>query len=286
MHEAAATVAGGSLAAMAAILAGEAGHAFHLGGGLHHAMAGRASGFCIYNDPALAVAAARDAGHRVLYVDLDVHHGDGVQAFFWDDPEVLTVSIHESGDTLFPGTGEVDERGGAGAQGTKVNLPMVIGTGDASWIGALEAVLPAAVEAFRPTLLVTQHGCDSHLLDPLAHLRLTTRAYAQAATMLHDIAHDRCAGRWLATGGGGYDAYRVVPRSWAIVWLTQMHRELPAATPATWQTRWAAEAERWHQAPPPDTLLDPPGFADPEPAPIAEANAATVRQALAGLALD
>jgi acetoin utilization protein AcuC len=284
MHEAAATVAGGSIAAMSAILAGEARHAFHPGGGLHHALAGRASGFCIYNAVALAVAAARDAGHRVLYVDLDVHHGDGVQALFWDDPEVLTVSIHESGDTLFPGTGDVSERGGAGAGGTKVNVPMFIGTRDASWIGALEAVLPVAVDAFRPTLLVTQHGCDSHLLDPLAHLRLTTRAYARATAMLHAIAHERCEGRWLATGGGGYDAYRVVPRSWAIVWLTQAHRELPSSTPSEWRARWTPEAERWHQAPLPETLLDPPEFADPEPPSIAAANAETVQEALAGLA--
>ena len=283
MHEAGAAVAGGSLAAMGSILEGEVRHAFHPGGGLHHAMAGRASGFCIYNDVALAVARARDAGERVLYVDLDVHHGDGVQALFWDDSAVLAISIHESGETLFPGTGDVTERGGPAAIGTKVNLPMWIGTGDASWLAALEAVLPAAVEAFRPTLLVTQHGCDSHLLDPLAHLRLTTRAYARATAMLHAVAHDACDGRWLATGGGGYDAYRVVPRSWAIVWLTQAHREMPLATPEAWRARWADEADRWHQAPVTETLLDPPDYAVAEPAAVAAANALTVEAALAGL---
>ncbi|MGH2406626.1 MAG: acetoin utilization protein AcuC [Candidatus Limnocylindrales bacterium] len=283
MHEAGATVAGGSLAAMGLILAGDVRHAFHPGGGLHHAMAGRASGFCIYNDVALAVARARDAGERVLYVDLDVHHGDGIQLLFWDDPGVLTISIHESGDTLFPGTGEVTERGGRAALGTKVNLPMFIGSGDGSWIAALEAVLPAAVEAFGPTVLVTQHGCDSHLLDPLAHLRLTTRAYARATSLLHAVAHDACGGRWLATGGGGYDSYRVVPRSWAIVWLTQAHRALPVATPEAWRARWAAEADRWHQAPPPEALLDAPDYAGPEPEAIAAANAQTVDEAIEGL---
>ena len=279
MHEAAATVAGGSLAAMRAILGGETVHAFHPGGGLHHALAGRASGFCIYNDVALAVAAARDAGHRVLYVDLDVHHGDGVQALFWDDPLVTTLSIHESGETLFPGGGSVAERGGPGALGTKVNLPVMAGTGDASWLAALCTVLPRAVEACRPTLLVTQHGCDSHLLDPLAHLRLTTRAYAAATGLLHAVAHDACDGRWLATGGGGYDVYRVVPRSWAIVWLAQAHRAPGAEMPPAWRERWRADAERWHQAPLPETLLDPIDLARPEPPAIVEANARMAERA-------
>lgn len=286
MHEAAATVAGGSLAAMNAILEGQALHAFHPGGGLHHAMAGHASGFCIYNDVALACAMARDAGHRVLYLDFDVHHGDGVQALFWDDPLVLTVSIHETGETLFPGTGFVRERGGQGAEGpavsipsaigTAVNLPMVPGTGDASWLAALQAVVPALAEAFRPTMLVTQHGCDSHLLDPLAHLRLTTAAYREATRLADEIAHRWCEGRWLATGGGGYDVYRVVPRSWSLVWLAQAHREPPESTPPAWRDRWSAPAERWRQAPPPERFVDPPGTAAAEPPGVAAANASVV----------
>lgn len=286
MHEAAATVAGGSLAAMNAILEGQALHAFHPGGGLHHAMAGHASGFCIYNDVALACAMARDAGHRVLYLDFDVHHGDGVQALFWDDPLVLTVSIHETGETLFPGTGFVRERGGHGAEGpavsipsaigTAVNLPMVPSTGDASWLAALQAVVPALAEAFRPTMLVTQHGCDSHLLDPLAHLRLTTAAYREATRLADEIAHRWCEGRWLATGGGGYDVYRVVPRSWSLVWLAQAHREPPESTPPAWRDRWSAPAERWRQAPPPERFVDPPGTAAAEPPGVAAANASVV----------
>ncbi|MET1232833.1 MAG: acetoin utilization protein AcuC [Candidatus Limnocylindrales bacterium] len=275
MHVAAASVAGGSLAAMAAILAGEALHAFHPGGGLHHAMAGRASGFCIYNDVALAVALARDVGHRVLYLDLDVHHGDGVQALFWHDPSVLTLSIHESGETLFPGTGFVHERGGPGAEGLAVNLPMVAGTGDGSWLAALETVVPMVAEAFRPTMLVTQHGCDSHLLDPLANLRLTTAAYRRATLLADEVAHRWCDGRWLATGGGGYDVYRVVPRSWALVWLAQAHREPPRTTPPDWRDRWAAEAERWRQAPPAMAMIDPPDLAAPESWSVVDANART-----------
>ncbi len=203
-------------------------------------MAARASGFCIYNDVALGVARARDAGHRVLYVDLDVHHGDGTQALFWDDPQVLTFSIHETGMALFPGTGFVDETGGPTRRARRSTCRSSRYSGDDSWIAAVEKVVPALADAFRPTFLVTQHGCDTHAYDPLAHLRLTTRAY-RAAT--HAARRDRAratpSGRWLATGGGGYDAYRVVPRSWSLVWLAQAHIEPPAETDQAWRGRWA-----------------------------------------------
>ncbi|HUG47858.1 MAG TPA: acetoin utilization protein AcuC [Candidatus Limnocylindria bacterium] len=281
MHEAAAAVAGGSLAAVDEILAGRALHAFHPGGGLHHAMADRAGGFCIYNDVALAVARARDAGHRVLYVDLDVHHGDGTQALFWDDPQVLTFSIHESGLSLFPGSGFVDETGARAAAGRSVNVPLQAYSGDASWAEAVSSLLPALAEAFRPTFLVTQHGCDSHALDPLAHLRLTTRSYQLATRLLDELAHRHAEGRWLATGGGGYDAYRVVPRSWALVWLAQAHRPPPEQTDPAWRERWAAAAERYGQSPPPVHFIDPPDLVGPEPPQLAEANRRTAQRALA-----
>ncbi len=280
MHEVSAAVAGGSMAAMDLILSGEETHVFQPGGGLHHAMAGLASGFCIYNDVALAVARARDAGHRVLYVDLDVHHGDGVQALFWDDPQVLTVSIHETGQALFPGTGFESETGGSGAPGTAVNVPLEPFSGDASWRPAFEMVVPALAEAFRPTVLVSQHGCDSHAYDPLAHLRLTTVAYAQAARALDRIAHERCEGRWFATGGGGYDAYRVVPRSWALIWLAQAHREEPAATPPKWRERWSGEAADFDQAPPPTTYLDPPDLVQTDPEAMVDVNMRTAERSL------
>jgi acetoin utilization protein AcuC len=281
MHEASALVAGGSVGAVASILDGTAAHAFSPAGGLHHAMRTRAAGFCVYNDVALAVAAARDAGHRVLYVDLDVHHGDGTQALFWDDPAVLTWSIHESGRSLFPGTGGVDELGGPHAPGTAVNTPLEAGSGDESWWPIVELVLPALAAAFRPTLLVSQHGCDSHALDPLAHLRVTTAAYARACTLLDEVAHRHCDGRWLATGGGGYDAYRVVPRSWAIVWLAQAHRPLAVETPPAWRDRWAAAAAAFGQAPPPEHLIDPPGTVEPEPDALTTRNQGTAPAALA-----
>ena len=285
MHEASARVAGGSIDAVDRILGGEVVHAFQPGGGLHHAMAERASGFCIYNDVALAVARATDAGHRVLYVDLDVHHGDGTQALFWNDPQVLTFSIHETGMSLFPGTGYSDETGGPDAPGTSVNVPLQPYSGDGSWIPAVQKVVPALAEAFRPTFLVTQHGCDSHVYDPLAHLRLTTRAYHAATRLLDEIAHTYTEGRWFATGGGGYDAYRVVPRSWSLVWLAQAHADPPRQTATEWRDQWHDESERFGQSPPPEAYLDPEDLVRGEPDGIAEANAKTVDRALAG-ALD
>jgi acetoin utilization protein AcuC len=281
IHEASATIAGGSIDAAERILRGESEHAFNPGGGLHHAMASRASGFCIYNDIALGVATARDAGHRVLYLDFDVHHGDGTQAFFWNDPQVLTFSIHETGRSLFPGTGFVEETGGPDAPGTAVNVPLEPYSGDASWWPAVERIVPALADAFRPSFLVTQHGCDSHAWDPLAHLRVTTASYARAVGLADEIAHQHCEGRWLATGGGGYDAYRVVPRSWGLVWLAQAHAEVPAATPEDWRERWAAEAEVYDQAPLPEEMIDPDGSAPAEPEGFARRNAATAEAALA-----
>ena len=280
MHDAAATVVGGTLAAMDHLLTGRRDHAFHPGGGLHHAFPGRASGFCVYNDLGVAIRRARDAGHRVLYVDLDVHHGDGVEAIFWNDPQVQTVSFHETGLTLFPGSGWVEDRGGEDAQGSAVNIPLEVGTSDGSWLEAVELVVPLVAAAFQPTLLVSQHGSDSHAFDPLANLEVTTVAMHRAARLLDEVAHSYAGGRWLATGGGGYDVYRVVPRAWSLVWLAQAHLEVPEETPPAWRERWAAEAERYRQGPPPVEMLDPAGTAPAEPRRVAEANRATVEAAL------
>ena len=263
MHAAAAMVAGGSLRAVEAILRGDVEHAFHPGGGLHHAMRGHASGFCVYDDPALAIARARRAGLRVLYVDLDVHHGDGVEALFRDDPGVLTVSFHETGRSLFPGTGAADEVGRGSAAGTIVNVPFDAGAGEAVWLPAVRSLVPALAAAFGPDLVVSQHGADSHAWDPLAHLRVTTTAMGEAARIVDRVAHRWAAGRWLSTGGGGYDAYRVVPRTWSLVWLAGAHREPPETTPAAWRERWLAEGSRYGQAPLPETFADPPNAGEP-----------------------
>jgi acetoin utilization protein AcuC len=215
MHEATALVAGATLAAARAVHEGRHQHGVNVAGGLHHAMAASASGFCIYNDPAIAIAWLLQQGvERVAYVDIDVHHGDGVQAAFWEDPRVLTISVHESGRTLFPGTGFPSEIGGPGAEGSAVNVALPAGTGDDGWLRAVHAVALPLVRAFAPTYLVTQHGCDSHALDPLANLLVSVDGQRAAHAMLHALAHEVCDGRWIATGGGGYELVRVVPRTW------------------------------------------------------------------------
>jgi len=172
-----------------------------IAGGLHHAMRGSASGFCVYNDPAIAIAWLLGQGaERVAYVDLDVHHGDGVQAAFYDDPRVLTISLHENPAALWPGTGLPSETGGPGAPGSAVNLALPAGTGDAGWLRAFHAVVPPLLREFRPAILVSQHGCDTHWLDPLAGLRLSIDAQRAAGAAIHELAHQVAGGRWLLTG--------------------------------------------------------------------------------------
>ncbi|HLA93891.1 MAG TPA: acetoin utilization protein AcuC [Actinomycetota bacterium] len=235
MHEAGALVAGASLVAAEAVAAGRASHAFNAAGGLHHAMPARASGFCVYDDPAIAIAWLLARGvHPVAYVDVDVHHGDGPQAIFYEDPRVLTISLHQSGDTLFPGTGFVTERGAAGAEGTKVNVPLQPGVSDEAWLTAFRAIVPPIVRAFAPKVLVTQLGCDTHWSDPLANLRLTMRAYRETAAELHTLAHEAAGGNWIATGGGGYQWANVVPRAWTTYFARMCDAELPDALPESW----------------------------------------------------
>jgi acetoin utilization protein AcuC len=238
MHEVSALIAGASIAGAEAVWRGEAEHAVNFAGGLHHAMPGAAAGFCVYNDPALAVARLLELGaERVAYVDIDVHHGDGVQKAFWDDPRVLTISLHESPRFLFPGTGFPEESGGPGAEGTAVNVALPPGVADASWLRAFHATVPPLLRAFRPRFLVTQHGADTHVEDPLAHLALTVDAQRAAHACLHDLAHELCEGRWLATGGGGYAATDVVPRSWTHLVAEAAHAPVDPATlvPFDWR---------------------------------------------------
>lgn len=216
MHEASAHIVGATLEAARRVWTGEALHAANISGGLHHAMPDAASGFCVYNDPAIAIAWLLDHGaERVAYVDVDVHHGDGVQSAFYEDPRVLTISLHESPRTLFPGTGEPTDIGGPNAQGYAVNLALPPGTADGGWLRAFHAVVPPLLREFKPTLLVTQHGCDSHMDDPLAHLMLSVDGQRAAHLALHDLAHEVCGGKWVATGGGGYSVVDVVPRTWS-----------------------------------------------------------------------
>ncbi len=215
MHEVSGLVAMASVEAARRVWHGETKRASNISGGLHHAMPDRTSGFCVYNDIGVAIRWLLENGcERVGYVDVDVHHGDGVQAIFYDDPRVITISLHETPAYLFPGTGFPHETGGKGAEGTSVNVALPPGTDDAGWLRAFHAVVPPLLREFRPQVLVTQHGCDSHTEDPLAHLMLTVDGPRASYAALHDLAHEVCEGRWVATGGGGYAVVDVVPRSW------------------------------------------------------------------------
>ncbi|WP_427172375.1 acetoin utilization protein AcuC [Arthrobacter sp. 92] len=239
MHEASARIAGGSLLAAAGILDGSAVRAVNFGGGMHHAAREKASGFCIYNDAALAIQKLLDGGvQRVAYIDVDAHHGDGTQSIFWDDPRVLTISLHESGLTLFPGTGFANEIGGPNAQGSAVNVALPAGTGDAGWLRAFHAVVPQLVGAFEPEVIVSQHGCDSHRLDPLTHLNISVDGQREAATAVGNMAARYCENRWIATGGGGYNVVSVVPRSWSHLIAIAASRPVPLRTPVPedWRT--------------------------------------------------
>lgn len=280
MHEAASLIVGGTITATELVMEGRVRHACNLGGGLHHAMAERASGFCIYNDAAIAAAwARRRYGARVMYIDTDAHHGDGVQWAFYDDPNVMTVSIHETPRHLFPGTGWVHEVGTGAGLGTSVNVPLEPYTGDESFLACLEHVLLPLAEAFKPDLIISQNGCDAHYLDPLTHLSATLRLYRDIPRLVQSVADAVCAGRWVAVGGGGYDHWRVVPRAWAMVWAQLAGRPLPDELPAAWREKWAPRAP----VPLPERLLDDPSDYKPAPRPadIAAKNRRTAERALA-----
>jgi acetoin utilization protein AcuC len=255
MHAASARVVGATLAAVRAVHEGRAMHAVNVAGGLHHAMPAAASGFCVYNDPAVAIAWLLTQGvQRVAYVDIDVHHGDGVQAVFYDDPRVLTISLHQSGRTLFPGTGSPDETGGRNADGYAVNVALPPGTNDAGWLRAFHAVVPPLLRSFQPEILVSQHGCDSHRVDPLAQLALTVDGQRAAHQALHDLAHEVAGGRWVAVGGGGYALAQVVPRTWTHLLAIAAGAPIDPATPTP--ASWQANARTRTCGPAPESMTD------------------------------
>jgi acetoin utilization protein AcuC len=225
LWEAAQLAAGGSLLAAQLVADGEADRAFHFAGGLHHAMPDRASGFCYVNDAVLAVMRLRERGWRVAYVDIDAHHGDGVQFAFYNDPNVLTISTHERGDRLFPGTGFVVEMGEGEGMGFSVNLPLQPMTDDAVYQPAFEAVVPPLLRAFKPDVLVMQLGIDSHRTDPLTHLSLTVQGFARTVRRLLELAP-----RAVALGGGGYDLGNVA-RAWTAAWAAMNDVRLPETLP-------------------------------------------------------
>jgi acetoin utilization protein AcuC len=242
MHEAAARLVGASVAAADAVWSGEVQHALNIAGGMHHARRAAASGFCVYNDAAAAVQRLLDAGAaRVAYVDLDAHHGDGVEQIFWDDPRVLTFSIHQDGHTLFPGTGNPSDSGGPGAPGSAVNVAVPPRTDSARWLRAVDAVLPAVLREFAPEAIVSQHGTDAHGNDPLTDLSVGIDAQRAGAAWVHELAHELCAGRWVALGGGGYAVVDVVPLVWSSLVAEAAHVPLEAGTALP--ARWRAEVE-------------------------------------------
>jgi acetoin utilization protein AcuC len=226
MYDSALWTTGASLAATEEILSGRCSVAVNFSGGLHHAMPNHASGFCIFDDPVVAIKQMTAAGARVAYVDIDCHHGDGVQAGFYETDQVLTISLHESGEFLFPGTGFVQEEGVGAGRGYAVNVPLYPHTGDDTYLWAFREVVPPLVTAFKPDVLVTQLGIDTHVLDPITHLRLTVQGYARVVQELAQLS----PGKWLALGGGGYNIEAVM-RAWTKAYGVMLDHEWPQELP-------------------------------------------------------
>ncbi|SHN04870.1 acetoin utilization protein AcuC [Gracilibacillus kekensis] len=219
MYEASLMTASGSVEACNQVLSGKVKHALNLAGGLHHGFPTRASGFCIFNDIAIAIQYIRKHFNlKVLYIDTDAHHGDGVQHCFYDDPNVCTVSFHETGRYLYPGTGKTSERGVKDGFGYSFNFPLDAFTEDASYLEVFQKGIEEITEYFDPDIIISQHGVDAHALDPLTHLHCTLDIFEQIPVIIHNLAHKYCNGKWIALGGGGYDIWKVVPRAWSQLW--------------------------------------------------------------------
>lgn len=253
MHKASSYLVGGTLTAVDEVLQGKSEHALNLGGGLHHGFKRKASGFCIYNDGAVAIKYIRENyNFKVLYVDTDAHHGDGVQWAFYDDPNVCTFSIHETGRYLFPGTGNVNERGIKEGHGYSFNLPIDAFTEDESFLNVYESAFREIAEYFKPDVILTQNGADAHTHDPLTHLCATMEIYERIPLLAHELAHQFCEGRWIALGGGGYDMWRVIPRAWAQIWSVMKTGEvIKGDLPLNWISKWQKDSPvtlpvHWH----------------------------------------
>ena len=237
MDLAARWLVGGTLHGARLLMEGAETRVLQLGGGLHHAQRNRAAGFCMYNDLAVAIRAMVRHGWRVAYLDIDLHHGDGVQSLFYDSDQVLTISLHETGHYLYPGTGHIQELGAGTARGLSVNIPLEPFMESESYLEAFDAVVPRALEWFSPHVLVVQAGADAHFADPLGDLALTTQAFQALYRRILDLAAERTQGRALFTLGGGYEA-QVVARVWTILYLTLMDLPIPEMLPDAWLDRW------------------------------------------------
>ncbi|WP_273851083.1 acetoin utilization protein AcuC [Guptibacillus spartinae] len=252
MHEASALIVGGTLTAVDAVMTGKSDHALNVGGGLHHGFRGKASGFCIYNDSSIAIEYMKKKyGARVLYVDTDAHHGDGVQWAFYDDPDVCTLSIHETGRYLFPGTGNINEKGQGKGYGFSFNVPIDAFTEDESFQEVYEDSFRKVIDFFKPDVILTQNGADAHYYDPLTHLSVSMNSFEFIPKLAHQLAHEYCNGKWIAVGGGGYDIWRVVPRAWSRIWLEMKGLSMTGRLPQQWLDRWNPLSpltlpENWH----------------------------------------
>lgn len=280
MHEASSYLVGGTLTAVDYVMQEKSNHALNLGGGLHHGFRGKASGFCIYNDCSVAIKYLQEKYNaRVLYVDTDAHHGDGVQWTFYDEPNVCTLSIHETGRYLFPGTGNINERGQGEGYGYTFNIPLDAFTEDESFLEAYTTAIHEVADFFKPDVILTQNGADSHYYDPLTHLSGTMKIYREIPKIAHKIAHQYCDGRWIAVGGGGYDIWRVVPRAWSLLWLEMTENSNYSGNlPSSWAEKWQSHAP----VPLPKQWDDPEDLYPivPRKTEIAEKNAQTVNKAL------
>ncbi|MBE9528330.1 MAG: acetoin utilization protein AcuC [Proteobacteria bacterium] len=217
--------AGASVQAAELVAEGAVERAFNISGGLHHAMPARASGFCYINDAAIAIKRLVDLGARVAYVDIDAHHGDGVEYAFYETDKVLTISLHESGQWLFPGTGAVTDRGMNRYKGYAVNMPLPPETGDKEFVDAFMEIVPAALKAFSPDILVTQLGVDTFYTDPITHLGLTTNGFESMVRHFSDTGLP-----WVALGGGGYNMSNVA-RAWTLAWAIMNGTDVPEHIP-------------------------------------------------------
>jgi acetoin utilization protein AcuC len=240
-YEASCRSVGASLDAADLVMNGKANHGMNISGGLHHAHRDRASGFCIFNDPAVTIAYLREKYDfkRILYLDVDAHHGDGVMYGYYDDASLLDIDFHEDGHYLFPGTGSVSEIGEGAGEGLKVNVPLPPGTTDKPYLSAFHRIVPPLVRNYKPEFILIQSGADAHANDLLAHLWITISTYGEVVETMHQLAHEICEGRLVAFGGGGYQPANVA-RSWVTISAKLSGAELPAQTPDAWRRSYAA----------------------------------------------